>query len=428
MATLDHSVESKRLDLEDYELWTGPSERLDETFSALRRSNEHTFTKERDALGRLHGGYWSVFRHADIVDVSRRPEDFSSAYGVNIVTLPPGLLEFFGSIITKDGQPHHRIRRIVGKAFSPRSIGTLTDDVEAVAAEVVADVAERGEIDFVHEVAALLPLRVILDMMGIPRSQERFVLEMSDLIVGGTDPDVVPDQTPRGQRAAFQHAQESMTALIEDLVKARRADPKDDLVTLLIHRGVDGESLTPHELASFFTLLVSAGNETTRQSIAHGMLALTQNPEQRQLWQSDFDTYAGTAVEEILRWASPVAHMRRTVTKDGVRIGDREFREGEKIVMWYYSANRDEDVFDRPDVFDIKRRPNNHLAFGGPGVHFCLGAHLARRELAVTFREIFRQLPDLHITGEPKRLRGNFIRGIKYLPATFTPSKGQRLR
>ena len=183
----------------------------------------------------------------------------------------------------------------------------------------------------------------------------------------------------------------------------------------------EGEKLSPQELGAFFNLLVGAGNETTRNAISHGLLALSQFPDQRQKWQTNFDTHAATAVEEIVRWASPVLHMRRTVTADGVRLGDQEFSEGDKVVMWYLSANRDESVFDDPFTFDITRDPNPHIAYGGPGPHFCLGAHLARREITVAFRELFRQLPDIQVTGEPEYLRANFIHGIKHLPCSYTP-------
>jgi cytochrome P450 len=177
-------------------------------------------------------------------------------------------------------------------------------------------------------------------------------------------------------------------------------------------------------LASFFILLVAAGNETTRNAIAHGLHALSEHPDQRDLWRADFDGLAPTAVEEIVRWASPVIHFRRTVTRDGVRLGDQEFAEGDKVVLWYASANRDEAVFDDPFAFDVRRSPNDHVGFGGPGAHFCLGAHLARREITVVFRELFRQVPDIRAVGEPERLRSNFINGIKHLPVEWTPTAG----
>jgi cytochrome P450 len=195
------------------------------------------------------------------------------------------------------------------------------------------------------------------------------------------------------------------------------------MITTLVVEGAEGDNLTPQELASFFILLVGAGNETTRNAIAHGLLALTQYPDQRARWQDDFEALAGPAVEEIVRWASPVLHMRRTVLADKVRLGDQDFVAGDKIVLWYYSANRDEDVIPGASRFDLARRPNEHIAFGAPGPHFCLGAHLARREITVAFRELFRQLPDIRAVGEPVWMRNNFLHAIKHLRAEFTPRR-----
>ena len=207
--------------------------------------------------------------------------------------------------------------------------------------------------------------------------------------------------------------------LVQELGDERVKNPKDDLITALMTADVDGDQLSPAEVGSFFILLVVAGNETTRNAIAHGLHVLTENPEQKQLWMDDFDGLTNTAVEELVRWATPVIHFRRTVTQDGVRLGEHEFKEGEKVVLFYNSANRDEAVFEDPQTFDLRRSPNDHVGFGGPGPHFCLGAHLARREITVLFRELFKRMPGVHATGEPERLRSNFINGIKHLPAAW---------
>jgi cytochrome P450 len=259
-------------------------------------------------------------------------------------------------------------------------------------------------------------------MMGIPRSQERFIFDRTNVILGLGDPEYVPDQTETGIMTALLGAAQDLATLITELGEARLKDPQNDLTTALVTAEVDGETLSPTELASFFVLLVVAGNETTRNAISHGLVALTDHPEQRAAWQADFDAVAPTAVEEIVRWATPVIHFRRTVTQDGARIGDQELNEGDKVVLWYASANRDAAVFDDPYRFDLRRTPNDHLGFGGPGPHFCLGAHLARREITVMFRELFRRMPDLQASGEPVRLRSNFINGIKHLPASWTPA------
>jgi cytochrome P450 len=321
-----------------------------------------------------------------------------------------------------DDPKHARMRRIVSRGFTPRHLDQMKGDVEATAAEIIDGIAERGEGDFVTDVAATLPLRVIVDMMGIPRSQETFIFDRTNVILGLGDPEYVPDQTEGGIMAALLSATQDLAMLVTELAEARQKDPQADLTTALVTAEVDGESLTPAEMASFFILLVAAGNETTRNAIAHGLQAFTDHPEQMARWQADFDGLAVTAVEEIVRWATPVIHFRRTCTQDGARIGDHSFDEGDKVVLWYASANRDAAVFDDPYRFDIGRTPNDHLGFGGPGPHFCLGAHLARREITVMFRELCRRMPDIRSDGEPVRLQSNFINGIKHLPATWTPA------
>jgi cytochrome P450 len=412
------------IDLEDLDVWEGPRSRREEAFKVLRAERPRAFFRERDITGQARAtGYWALTRYDDVVDVSRRPEDFCSGKGSNIPDLPPDLTEFMGSIIAMDDPRHARIRRIVSRGFTPKTLDALKSDVEATAADIVADIGEAGECDFVTQVAALLPLRVIIDLMGIPRREEQFIVNATNVILGATDPEYVPDQSPRGVRRAMRQASEDLAALVRELAEDRVKNPRDDLTTTLVAAELEGEeNLTPQELASFFILLVGAGNETTRNAISHGLLGLTEHPDQLELWQANFHELAPSAVEEIVRWASPVLHMRRTATRDGVRLGDQEFAGGDKVVLWYYSANRDEAVFDDPFRFDLSRRPNNHLGFGAPGPHFCLGAHLARREITIAFEQLFRQLPDIRAVGEPQFLRASFIHGIKHLRAEFTPA------
>jgi cytochrome P450 len=335
--------------------------------------------------------------------------------------MPQDFLEFFGSMINMDDPRHARLRRIVSNAFTPRHLNDLIDDVERAAREIVDGIIDKGECDFVTEVAALLPLRVILDMMGIPLSEEKFVFDRTNVILGAGDPEYVPDQSEGAVMMALLTAGQELAQMVQELGADRQANPRDDMITRLVTSEVEGEHLSPAELASFFILLVVAGNETTRNAIAHGLLALTEHPDQKDRWLADFDGLAPTAIEEIVRWATPVIHFRRTVTQDGVRLGDHEFSEGDKVVLFYNSANRDEDVFDDPFRFDVGRTPNEHVGFGGPGPHFCLGAHLARREMTVMFKELFRRIPDIHAVGGPDQLRSNFINGIKHLRAEFTP-------
>ncbi len=355
-----------------------------------------------------------------MVTASKNAELFCSGRGTNIPDLPPDFLDFFGSMINMDDPRHARLRRIVARGFTPKYLNSLTDYVQDAATSVVDAVIDKGACDFVTEVAAILPLRIIVDLMGIPRSEEQFIFERSNIILANGDPEYVsedPNVVLIQMLTAGQELAQLVTKLAEDRVK----NPKDDLTTALVTAEVDGEQLSPAELASFFILLVVAGNETTRNAISHGLLALTEHPDEKAKWAADFERVAPTAIEEIVRWATPVIHFRRTVTQDGVTIGDHTFEEGDKVVLFYNSANRDEAVFEDPYRFDVTRQPNEHLGFGGPGPHFCLGAHLARREMTVMFRELFRRLPDIHSVGPPAQLRSNFINGIKHLPAEFTP-------
>jgi cytochrome P450 len=363
-------------------------------------------------------GFWSLTRHADILEASRNPQVFSSAKGTSIGDQPEAFSEFFGSMINMDDPRHARLRRIVSRGFTPRRIRQAEAEVRRAAAELLERVREQGACDFVTEIAAPLPLKIICDMMGIPESQWSFVFERTNVILGAGDPEYTEDVTqiiPNLLRAGAE-----LAGLVQDLGRHRRAKPSDDLTSELVNAELEGERLSDQELGSFFVLLVVAGNETTRNAISHGMKALCDHPEQRAAWQRDFDGLAQTAVEEIVRWATPVIHFRRTTTRD-TEIGGQKIGAGEKVVLWYCSGNRDETVFDDPFRFDLRRTPNEHVGFGGPGPHFCLGAHLARREIEVVFKEIFERLPDLEITGPPERLQSFFIHGIKHMPCEFRP-------
>ena len=412
------------IDLADLDWWTRDLDERAAAFAVLRaeRPVAPMVLPALPLMGIPETPYFAITRHADIVEASRHPELFCSGEGTNIADLPAEFREFFGSMINMDDPRHARMRRIVSRGFTPRQLGLMKADVEAIAAEIVDELSERGEADFVTEVAARLPLRIILDMMGIPRSQEQFVFDRTNVILGFTDPEYVADiEDPIGVTTAILTAGAELAQLVNELGEARLKDPGDDLVSALMVSEVDGERLTPQELASFFVLLVVAGNETTRNAIAHGLAALTEHPEQKERWLADIDGLAPTAVEEIIRWASPVIHFRRTVTQDGVTLGGHEFSAGDRVVLWYWSGNRDEAVFRDPHTFDIGRSPNEHIGFGGPGPHFCLGAHLARREITVMFTELLRRVPDIHSTAEPSRLRSGFINGIKHLPCAWTP-------
>jgi cytochrome P450 len=416
----DHPIRAEDVDLSSIDFWGQPAALREAGFAALRREKPISFHAEFEPPPNVPlprgPGYWALAKHRDVLEVSRNPERFCSGKGTNIPDLPEAFNEFFGSMINMDDPKHGRLRRIVSRGFTPRALGKLEEGVQRRAKQTIDRVIDKGACDFVSEIAAKLPLEIICDMMGIPESQTKFVFDKTNLILGLGDPEYVPEGT--NVLMAALTAGQALAGLLNDLAAERRKQPQDDLTSALLAAELEGESLTQPELASFFVLLVAAGNETTRNAISHGMKALTDFPDQRRKWWADFEGVAPTAIEEIVRWASPVIHFRRTATRD-TELSGQKIRAGEKVVLWYNSANRDEDAFDAPERFDVTRTPNEHVGFGGPGPHHCLGANLARREMRVMFREIATRIPDLEITGPPEMLRSNFIHGIKRMPCAW---------
>jgi len=408
--------------LADQAFWARPLAEREGAFATLRRERPISWHEEPEIVILPKGpGFWSVTKHADILEVSRQPDLFCSGQGSNIGDMPPAFNEFFGSMINMDDPRHARLRRIVSRGFTPRIINRVETDVARAAQRIVDGVIEKGECDFVTEIAAALPLKIICDMAAIPESQYQFVFDRTNIILGAGDPEY-GGTNPAEIIPKLLNAGAELAQLAQELAKHRRGKPGDDLVSALVNAELEGETLNDQELASFFVLLVVAGNETTRNAISHGMKALCDFPEQRRIWAADFDGVAPTAVEEIVRWATPVIHFRRTATRD-TELRGQKIAAGQKVVLWYASGNRDEDVFERPFEFDVCRAPNEHVGFGGPGPHYCLGAHLARREITVMFREIFRRLPDLEVDGEPDKLLSFFIHGIKRMKCRFTPAR-----
>jgi len=407
-------------DLSDRHFWAKPMAERRQAFDVLRERETPAFFEEMEiALVPKGPGYYALVKLADILETSRNPEVFCSGDGgaTNIPDMPPEFTEYFGSMINMDDPRHARLRRIVSRAFTPKMIKQFEADVDTAAAKIIDDLLAKGPgCDFVTEVAARLPLKIICDMMGIPERDYALVFDRSNQILGGFDPEFAgPDLNKIAERllAAGMELQQ----LVHELATERARRPTNDLTSSLVNANIDGERLTMQELGSFFILLVVAGNETTRNAISYGMRLLTTNPDQRARWLRDIDGQAGTAVEEIVRLASPVNYMRRKVTRDHEMNGHL-YRQGEKVVLYYWAANRDPEVFADPNRFDITRQPNPHLGFGGPGPHFCLGAHLARREITVMFRELLTRVPQLEV-GKPDRLRSSFINGIKHMECTF---------
>jgi cytochrome P450 len=407
------------IDLSDNAFWGLPLAERAAAFARLRARARPQFFAEPDVPFAEKGpGYYALVRHADVVEASRNPDVFCSGKGAtNIADLPPEFNEYFGSMINIDDPRHARLRRIVSRAFSPRMVARFEEDVRRAAKAIVDDLVATGPCDFVSHVAARLPLKIICDMMGIPDDQYETVLANSNMILSGFDPEFLSEDLNEAV-AQLLTAGQALADLVTSLAAARTQAPAEDLVSALVTANIDGEKLTGAELASFFVLLVVAGNETTRTALSHALMLLTENPEQRALLLADLEHRIEPAVEEIVRYASPVLFMRRTLTRDYTMNG-QDYREGDKVVLYYYSANRDEAVFPDPDRFDITRAPNPHVGFGAPGPHYCLGAHLARRELTVMLRELLTRVPDI-TAAEPDRLLSSFVNGIKRLPCRFT--------
>lgn len=402
-------------DLSDPEFWIAPREYREGAFRTLRQQQPISWWEEfdfPDAQFPRGPGYWSVVNHEDVWHISRNPQLFASGRGVNIGDMPIEIAEFFGSMISMDDPRHFRLRSIVSKGFTPKEIARVEEYVKVKAAGVVDrllhDFPDR-ECDFVHEVAAPMPLQIICEMMGIPPDDEEQVFRWTNIILGVGDPEFTTtfeDLFAAGM-GMFQYAQ----ALGED----RLATPRDDLTSIMMHAEVDGERLSAQEFGSFFILLVVAGNETTRNAISHGMQAFFENPDQWELFKAERPQ---TTADEIVRWASPIVIFQRTATTDHELHGTT-IRAGQRVGMSYSSANFDEMVFDEPHRFDITRDPNPHVGFGGGGAHYCIGANLARMEINLMFNAIADLAPDIAPLGEPRRLRSAWINGIKGLPVRY---------
>jgi cytochrome P450 len=412
-------VRADGVHLADLGFWVRSQAERDEVFARLRASDGPVLVPEsREPDGTLLPAFYALTRYDQVTEVSRDPRTFSSEpTAVSMDDPAPEVRDLIGSMISMDDPRHARLRRIVSRAFTPRVVQRLESDVAAFASAIVDDLVERGPCDFVTDVATPLPLRIICSMMGVPDSEYDSVIEATNLIAALGDPGYTG---PGGENrsAVMLEKLSYLHGLMHRLAAERRARPTGDLVTRLVVADVDGEALTDQELAKFFVLLIVAGNETTRNAIAHGLALLTEHPGQRALLLEDLPGRLPGAVEEIVRYATPVTWMRRTLTRDAELLG-HTYRAGDRVILYYNSANRDEAVFADPHAFDITRSPNPHVGFGGPGPHFCLGAHLARREITVMLRELLTRLPGIHATAEPVRLRTSFVNGLVSLPCAF---------
>ncbi len=409
------------LTLGDPAFWRRPLAERMADFATLRSRERLTRAAAVSALTGEDVPFLAVTHHEDVLEISRHPLTYCSGRGSTAVEdMPIEAAELFASFIVMDDPKHARQRGIVARSFTPRRLQGVIDSVETICAELIDEICERGEADLVQAISAPFPLLVICDMMGIPRSEFQTVLDATNVILGGGDPEFVDPDDPFG---AILGAGLTLSGLMAELAEFRRSHPTDDLTSDLVNADVGEDVLAPSELGSFFILLAVAGNDTTRTATSLGMDLLGQYPEQRRIWQDDLDGVTPSAVEEIVRMASPVTFMRRTVTEP-VTLSGHDLDEGEKLILFYGAANRDPAVFSDPETFDVRRDPNPHVGFGGPGPHFCLGAHLARRELAIAFRQLLTRLPDIEPVGPPEYLDPlgiPLVGGVKRLPIRFTP-------
>jgi cytochrome P450 len=403
-------------DLSAREFWFRPPAERERVFAVLRREQPVSWQRAPESIllpPELDstGGYWAVVGYDDVRTVSRSPQLFCSGRGVLFEDAPPENLEASQSFLAMDAPRHTKVRGLVSSAFTPRRVARIEQRIAEHAREIVDELLEHREGDFVEVVARKLPMRTISDMIGVPADRRETVTAAAEGLVSWNDPDFVGGRTPL---EAMLEGLMTLTQIALEMADDRAARPAEDLMTALVQAEVDGERLTREEIAAFFVLLSVAGNDTTRHSTSHAMRALQEHPDQRAILAADPDGLLPVAVEELVRWVTPVMNFRRTATQDtelhGVRIS-----EGEKVVMFYSSANRDESAFEHPERLDVTRHPNHHVGFGGGGPHYCLGASLARTQLRSLLGELLTRAPGLEV-GEPELLLGSFINGVKRMP------------
>jgi cytochrome P450 len=411
-----------RINLSTRAFWSTTMAERERSFAVLRRERPITWQPpfEDQLIDEPEDyGYWAITTHRHLVEITKRSDDFLSGPGILMENLPAEAVEAAQSIIGMDPPRHGKLRRLMASAFTPKQMRRIEDRIKANAAMVVDNLIAKAEqspdgwVDFVAECGALLPMHNFNDMMGVPDGERQKAAHEMMVLTSWNDPELVGD-TKEAVLTSIFSALTYMHELAKETVVHRRENPKDDLFTSLARAEVDGESLTDHEIGSFFVLLTIAGNDTTRQSLAHGLRALTTNPEQRSWLMADIEERMPTAAEEIVRWATPIMTFRRTASRD-CELDGQQITEGDKVVLFYSSANRDEAAIDRPHELDLSRNPNPHISFGGGGIHHCLGNQLARIQLRALFTELLTRCPDI-VAGEPELTPGNFFHVVKRMP------------
>jgi cytochrome P450 len=385
------------------------------TFARMRREEPVAWVEEGDGEG-----FWALTKHSDISAVSRDFGTFTASRGIRIEQMAPDALEARRTMMEFDPPEHARLRRLVQPGFTPKVIATYEAAFRLLAGHVLDQVLPLGEFDFVTEISRELPIRLLCRLLGVPESDAGLLVAWGDQMISNADPEYTPVVIDKIDTEEYRLLPFRSPAALEvfryaeEMAIERRHSPEDDIVTTLLTAEPDGQPLTDLEFKNFFTLMMVAGNETTRHTISHGLIYLLEHPSQMERLRDEPAELSARATEEILRASSVTMHFRRTATEN-VEMRGRAIKPGDRVVMWYPSANHDEEVFDRPFEFDIDRQPNDHLTFG-TGRHVCLGASLARLEVRVVFEELLRRVATIEITGEPDRLRSNFINGIKHLP------------
>ncbi len=382
-------------------------------FAELRASDPVHWNPEPDGPG-----FWAVTRYEDIRTVHRDVETYSSELGgTSLEDLDPDQIKARKSMIDMDPPRHDELRGLIARRFTPRAVGVWENQVRTVTREVLDLALPKGEFDFVREISSEIPMQVFAEILGVPHDERRVIVELGDRLLGNQDPEYrVPVEDSHRNLPFSSPAALEMFEFGRRLAAARRKEPRDDIITQLAF-----EPLNQQEFDTYFLLLAAAGNETTRHTITHGLLALLEHPSELQRLRAAGDDMAlrRSATEEILRWATPVHHFRRTAAVD-TELSGVAIKAGDKVTTWFVSGDRDEAAFENPDVFDITRNPNRHLAFGPGGIHHCMGAHLAKLEVRIAFEELLGRIDEIELTGPPERLRSNFFNGIKRLPVKVT--------
>jgi cytochrome P450 len=401
------------VDITSQDFWSRPFAIRDETFARLRAADGLSWHHPFESMFPMEEpGFWALTRRADIVFISQHPELFTSAQGVALNPMPAAIQRFASFFLSMDPPQHTVYRRLISSAFTPRNVRQIEEQIHSNAVAIVDDLVGAGDVEFVSACSARLPMLTIMDMLGVPPADQPDVAYAAEKLFGMSD-DEYATADERAQDPVAQIALLSNTGV--ELAKFRRAKPGDDLMTSMVNAEVDGQKLTDEEIGAFLILLASAGNDTTKQATTHAMMALVENPAQRDWLTDDFEERIGPAIEEFVRWASPVIQFARFATED-TEINGHSVAAGDKVGLFYCSANRDETVFDDPGAFDLQRPSNPHLGFGGGGPHFCLGSQLAKAELRNLFRELLTRLKTVEF-GAPDLLYSSFVHGVKRIPA-----------